>query len=348
MQKKRVGICFGEKEYESRFTKSLMKHYQDRLELHIYSGCDQIVAKEITTADLIIMADYIDELENVSENIKCPVIYLYDKESEKLVDIHKKSVYLVDKYQEITKIVDECLLRIDEEVKELSENFGSGDNTKITSVYSLTETKYQIPFAVTLASILGEHQKVLILDLMENSGLRQVIRSENCNETEDNMDLEELLVMAEGKTFSYNRIRSCIGHMDNVDFIFPLKNSENLGEISPDTCKTLVDILSKELEYDRIIINLGMRFQGFFQVLANSNEIYFLQKNEPLCKWRDGEFFQEINEKGLGMMTERISCVNLPKVISPITSCERLIEQWRWNELGDMIRNISSGVAQIG
>ena len=65
-----------------------MKHYQDRLELHIYSGCDQIVAKEITTADIIIMADYFDELENVSENIKCPVIYLYDKESEKLVGLN--------------------------------------------------------------------------------------------------------------------------------------------------------------------------------------------------------------------------------------------------------------------
>ena len=49
----------------------------------------------------------------------------------------------------------------------------------------------QLPFAVTLSSILSENEKVLLLDLQENSGLSQLMGEFYSS------GMEELLVMAE-------------------------------------------------------------------------------------------------------------------------------------------------------
>ena len=32
--------------------------------------------------------------------------------------------------------------------------------------------------------------------------------------------------------------------------------------------------------------------------------------------------------------------IQLPLVASPVVSCERLVEQWKWNEFGDSIRRM--------
>lgn len=51
----------------------------------------------------------------------------------------------------------------------------------------------QLPFAVTLSSILSENEKVLLLDLQENSGLSQLMGEFYSS------GMEELLVMAEAE-----------------------------------------------------------------------------------------------------------------------------------------------------
>ena len=79
----------------------------------------------------------------------------------------------MDKYQEVNKIVDEILKQIGEEIKNASG--GVKQKLQVLAVYSLAENEMQLPFAVTLSSILSENEKVLLLDLQENSGLSQLM-----------------------------------------------------------------------------------------------------------------------------------------------------------------------------
>ena len=82
MQKIRVGICIADTEYEKRFTNCLMNHYRTPVELHIFSGMDQLVAQERKDIDIGILANCCDELENLREQINVPSVYLYDSEEE--------------------------------------------------------------------------------------------------------------------------------------------------------------------------------------------------------------------------------------------------------------------------
>jgi hypothetical protein len=48
---------------------------------------------------------------------------------------------------------------------------------------------------------------------------------------------------------------------------------------------------------------------------------------------------EEIQKRGYAELSEKIVRVEIPLMTVP-TSCERLVEQWKWNELGDMIRRM--------
>ena len=63
----------------------------------------------------------------------------------------------MDKYQEVNKIVDEILKQIGEEIKNASG--GVEQKLQVLAVYSLAENEMQLPFAVTLSSILSETKK---------------------------------------------------------------------------------------------------------------------------------------------------------------------------------------------
>ena len=209
-------------------------------------------------------------------------------------------------------------------------------------MYSLSESEFQLPFAVTLGSILNEKERVLVLDLQENSGLTQLTNGQETS------GLEDLMIMAETGKYSYSRVASCIGHMNGIDYIYPMINSESLCELNASTCINLIQLLCNELDYDVILINLGTRFMGFYEVLNKCQDIYLMQKKGGLYQWREMEFMSELSSRGYKKIIDRIIKIDIPVMTNPITSCERLIEHWRWNEFGDLIRNVIPGAAAVG
>ena len=201
------------------------------------------------------------------------------------------------------------------------------------SVYSLAENEYQLPFLVTLASVLGEQNRVLILDLQENSGFSHLI------EEPGTYGMEDLLAMAESNHYNKSRLMACVGHMEQADYIYPVQNTECLCETSSQVYVRLLQMLMDELDYSIILLNLGSRFVGFFEVLNYCQQIYLMTKNGGLCQWREFEFMEEVSRRGYDNLSDRIAKIEIPILAVP-TTCERLVEQWKWNELGDMIRHM--------
>ena len=53
-------------------------------------------------------------------------------------------------------------------------------------------------------------------------------------------------------------------------------------------------------------------------------------------------------KRGYKSLLDKITKIEIPFMTSPSTSCERIIEQWKWNEFGDLIRNTVPEVARVG
>ena len=330
MKRVRLGICMNDREYGDRFTNCLMMHYRDQLELHIFSQED--VPKEAWgSLDAILFAD-----ERVLEDVlgsTIPAIYLYE-EDENVDKYVEKGVYLVDKYQEVNKIVDEILKQIGEEIRGVGNTTSSRRSLQVLAVYSLAENELQLPFAVTLSSILSEKERVLLLDLQENSGLSQLL------EDVSSTGMQELLVMAESEKYSRSRMMDCIGHLDRTDVVYPIGNTECLCEVKNSTYQKLFQLLAQEMDYTTIVLNLGSRFVGFFELLGSCREIYLMKRRGGLGQWREKEFLAELKKRGEERLSENLREIQLPRVAAPMVSCERLIEQWKWNEFGDSIRRM--------
>lgn len=339
MRKIRLGLCLRNPEYGQRLIGCLMNHYQDRLELHLYTEVAD-VSREAEALDGIVLSAW--EPEYVKNPGNPPVFVLYDCEDTADLTMQEGGIIFVDKFQEVNKIVDEILKHIGEEIRDVQQHGRISGKLQTYAVYALAENEYQLPLAVTLASIMGEQEKVLLLDLQENSGLSQLLESER------EAGLEELLVMAESGKYSQGRIVRCIEHFENTDVVCPVCNTECLCEAQLSTYRSLLRILEQEMGYTTIIINMGSRFVGFFELLADCESICLMKSKGALGQWREQEFCREFRRHAGIEPKEHIRAIELPRVAIPMISCERLIEQWKWNEFGDSLRKMMPGVLSVG
>jgi hypothetical protein len=102
------------------------------------------------------------------------------------------------------------------------------------------------------------------------------------------------------------------------------------------------------MDYGTIILNLGSRFVGFFELLGSCNEVYLMKSRGGLGQWREKEFLSELEMRGEEGLQNRLREIPIPLVATPMVSCERLVEQWKWNELGDSIRRMMPEVMSVG
>lgn len=346
MKRIRIGICIEDEIYSGRFTSCLMNHYISQFEIHIFTGYDQLMSQNEINMDAVIVGDCIEnngQINELRKRIKIPIFYLFDfEEKDAKFEEKEGEVFIVEKYQEVNFIVDEILKNIGDEIKDVREHGHIRVKTRVAAVYSLSENEFQLPFAVTLGDILGEKERVLVIDLQENSGFKQLINQDVTQ------GLEELLIMAAGGKYSCGRMVASIGHMGSLDYVYPINNTESLCELNAALCLKLIQMICQEMDYDVLIINLGVRFQGFFEFLNRCNEVYLMQKRGGIYQWRELEFMAELTTRGYQSIVDKLVRIELPIMSKPITSCERLIEQWRWNEFGDLIRNMIPGALAVG
>ena len=341
MAKRRLAICIGDREYQNRFTNCVMNHYQNQFELHVFTERDTFLEQEFELYEGIILSDDLQMLGTLAVHAQIPIFYLTDAEALGRVE-QKEGVIWVDKYQEVNRIMDEVLSVIGDEIHQVQMEGTIGAKMRITAVYSLGEDAYQLPFAVTLGSILSERKKVLLIDLQENSGLTRLVTEKK------DQGLEELLVMAEGGKCQRNRLMACIGKLDHIDYVYPVSNTECLTETEAGVYLKLLTMLTQELDYNECILNLGVRFSGFFELLARCHQVYLLGRQDGLGQWREYEFTEEMKRRGYEKLAEQISRVQSPKPVDSNLTCDRVVEEWKWNEYGDYVRRMIMQEANLG
>lgn len=338
MKRIRLGVWIADREFMERFTGCMARHYR-QFELHIYSGMERVRASA-ANLDAVLLEGV--KIEDMGARLPVPVVCLRDSAQEIQPAAEGGGVYLTEKYQDVNGIVDEIMRHIGEEIRNVTETGDLPARARTLAVYSLSENEYQLPLAVTLASIIGEQERVLLLDLQENSGLSQLIGDPF------EAGLEELLVMMEGGKFSQNRMTACIGHLDRLDYVYPAGNTECLCESCASTYRQIISVLAREMGYHTVILNLGSRFTGFFKVLAECQEVYLLKSRVGPGRWRQKEFTEEMDKHGVPQLREHIREIAVPMITGSAISCERLIEQWKWNDIGDSIRRMMPEAADCG
>ncbi len=339
MQKMKLAICMEDAEYQARFTNYVFGHYKEQFELHGYQSMPQFAEYAGERGEQILLTDAWEE--GKIPGWGKPVLYLTeDAAGEQEEQDHQ--IRRIEKYQDAGKIVESILKSVDDRIYEVTGNHMPSLNQKTLAVYSLAETEYQLPFVLTLASILGESQRTLVLDLQENSGLQQMFGEG------ENQGLEELMVMAKGGKFSKNRLLSCICRREDWDYVYPAVDTECICSMESESYFKILELICSEMNYDVILVNLGTRFSGFFEVLKQSRAVFFLEGQSGLAKAREHEFERELDRNLWRDAAEKMIKMEIPFRPAQVIPCERLVDEWKWNEFGDRIRRLVPEVTQIG
>lgn len=328
MNKKELAICIGDEEYQNRFTNCLINHFKNQFRISIFTDMEELEQTKKSEYDILLLGDYAFEWAKAFGEEGHKVVFLGNEE----LGITKEApnVFLADKYQPVHKIVDNIFQITGMEEKALSERVRK--KAKKYGIYGLSNTQLQIPFAMTVSAILREKGSVLLLDLQENSGLTSF------EEEEKPSGLEELLALTETGIYTKGRIVSAIGHLEYCDYVYPARNSQCLTEADATMYETMFRILEEEMDYDKIVINFGSRFQGFFEILDICETVYFLKQESVLGEGREQEFIQEMMQKGYENCVNKLEMIPLSDRGYAHLNGSQLIRLWQWGDMGDLLR----------
>ena len=312
--KLKLAICMEEGDYLKRLSSCLMKHYGSGMEIHLYTGCNEMEGIRFEGLDCVLMEENFMAQEEMSREIGNKLLILTEKAS---ADTEEEP--FIWKYQSIPDMV--------EQIQKTAGRGGGKAPSRgkkdpmIYGIYSLGAPHMQLPFGKTIGGILGETKKVLLLDLQENSGLET---------REDGLGLEDLLAMVSAGTYSQKRIKESVGHMENWDYVSPVTNSECICESTLDLYRGVWRLLAEEMGYEIILCNLGSRFQGFFRLFQEMEKCFFLEKSGYKSK-REGSFYKE-----LGNYKDKILVVS----VDLDEGEDSMNQQWMRKEVQEQVRQL--------
>ncbi len=327
MNKVKLAICMQDLEYQARFVNCLMNHYKHQYEVHVFTDVEELKATNPQTYSCVIMDEYtIEDMANfVEEGVKLLCLAEAESGDEKSVS---ERIVCTGKYQEVYKITEVIEQMTDRDFKTRCGNTVS----KRTAVYSFSKEQLQTPLIALLAELYGEKERVLVLDLQPFSGF------DEREDEEIHMGLEDILTIAMTGNYSRARLLESIGHMTNWDYIYPVRNTECLVEGNAKLYEVVLEMLEKELGYERILINFGAIFPGWLDILVQCEEIYFLVGKEKDRNWREHAFREELQRKNLDEVYRKVKYLEVSASSSVDCRWKSLVEKWRYSSLGERLR----------
>lgn len=338
----RIAICMKEGEYLTRLSGCLMNHYRSCLEIHIFTDVEQIRMILPEEYQGFLISDFALEEDVLKHIPKEKILYLGDMD---LKESKEEFPVILNRYEEVPRIVDMIGILVGDKESILKTNDDNSSHCKLFGVYSLNAGELQLPFVMLLGNILAEKQRVLIVDLQENSGLSLLgetengVRPEKAAGSEILSGLEDVMSMADSKKYTKARLISAIRHFRQWDYIYPARNSECLCEGSYSLYRSMLQMIEQEMQYEVIIINFGVRFQGFFRLISDCKECYFLGEGNKRT-WREKAFYEEIHKREDEVSSNVFVRMEMSSVSGVSLSAERLSDQWLWNEQGDLLRKM--------
>lgn len=330
MNKTRIAICMKDLEYQTRFVNCFMNHYNHQYELHVFTNKEQLLETNSKEYTAIITGEY--STDEMAEFVERGEILVYLREDlEATTPFLQSEVEYVQKYQEVYRIAEALERVLADRVSGYKTENSTGEYTCI-GLFSLTQEQYQTPFAALLAKILGEQQKVLVMDLQPYSSMCTM------EEGMTFMGLEDLLSVVTTGNYSKSRILECIRHEAEWDYVCAVQNMECLAEGTKELYESLMDIFVKELGYQTIIMNFGSIFVGQMEMMKKCKLVYLLCEKEQSQNWREEFLFQQLFRQEDQKLMKSIKKIAIPSSANQEKTWKALVDKWNWGTLGELLR----------
>lgn len=329
----KIAVLDEEREYLEQLSAYLVRKRERFFRIWIFwdlESYERASEKEQFDAVLLTSA-FLEELD--ARNTKAKIILFREDSMPKLAE-HLPSV---SKYQSAEQLFLQISALLWQENLP-TDQMVTGKRTELIGVYSPVHYDHQMMFSLTMAQILGEHQKVLYFNLQEHSGFYGVTSTEAAEDMGD--FIYGMMQREHDFQAGLHRIRRTFL---NFDYIPPAVNPEHLSEIPRKLYEELFLELKNGSGYDMVIVDFGNIFPGFAEMIPVFGSFYCLGKEGGLNRYRTEEFLDYLKKESESTAAH-IKNLILPDGIlfgeEPFT-----LEKNIYGSLGDFVRSYLGGWA---
>lgn len=354
-----AAVCDCDEAYVKRFAFYIRKHHPEQIVIHTYTKLEAFMEGLLQNRfGIVLLGQGFEAAKDGIRQYRIPVLYLAEEvvmeeevtagyngagnagycvaEQNAYQQTEEKSIL---KYQSAENILHEIYRACEREEEVFQTNHRKRESIEWIGVCSPVQHEMQMPFAVTLASLLSEQKKVLYLNLMECAGFLELFQLEG------ERNLGDLFAKIRQNRLSAEGFWQMVSQNETLFYIPPVINPENLYQLRKEEYLKLMDFIEQETDFEAVILDIGSAIEGVFDILAYCNEVYVLMKNGPYPECRKNQFEQAVRYSGHDALLEKMQLVYLPYSSAQVVPAMGLLDQFKWSELGDMARKYLFGAA---
>lgn len=335
MAKIKVAIFDVDKGYRERFADYLMNHKATEMELAVFTN-EQFFfnAVEVDKFHLFVLGGGYEAVLPRVRAKKVPVLVLtecaqsYVRETIQMLD---EQVVYTSKYQSMDVITQKMQTLADTkwshgEVRMLQ-------NPEVVGVISPVFHEMQMLFSLLLARNVAREKRVLYVNMLEFSGFTEMFKDAE-------YDLSDAILQIRETEVKEERLRACIYELDGFSYIPPVMNPENMREITEEDVHRLLDVVAEYMDYQVIILDVGLNVAGFADILPMCDRIFSLEKRGYLFETRTRQFYAYLEKMVDAAFLERIHRLEIPGQAKVVCGGMNLLEQLNWGDFGDFVRSV--------
>lgn len=211
------------------------------------------------------------------------------------------------KYQSAGVLFQQILLEYAEREKDFIPRFCGNKRAKIVGVYTPITRCLQTGFSFSLARSLGKKGRTLYMNFEQYSGFSKLFQKGYIK------DLSDLVYY-----FSYSKdkflywLEGVVEHWGNIDYIPPVLTGVSLLEISDTVWMEMLEVISKDTDYDYIVLDLSDSVQGIFQILDLCHIVYTITRDDVISNAKLSQFSQIIEETRFSSLKKKVEYLSFP------------------------------------
>lgn len=333
-----VAFCDSDDMYRERFAAYFVEHRQGKFTVHAFSVPELFLdtLKE-QVFDIVVLGNGFDGAKQTVIKQGIPLLLLSETVPERMMDEHaeptqeENSCARIFRYQSMEGILHEMQV-LTAGRTETAESEPEGTRMEIIGVYSPVSHEMQMPFSVVLAEYLSQTKKVLYVNLLKYSGFLELFGLAG------EYDLGDITLSLRNKRLTPDTFARSVYQMDDVNYIPPFGNPENLHDFMPEDYFAFLEYLEEKTDYEVLIVDFGDVSEHLVKMLRRCTCIYCPVKSGYFFECRMNRFWKCLERGGEGALKERFLAVNLPFSAKHIRGGGDVRRQLLWSEFGDFVR----------
>lgn len=328
---KTLVLCDPEEEYAQLMTDYLKKQKDLPWELRTYTNVQELLAGELETAALLVIAEsaYVEEFQQFA-----PTRLVVLSESGLM---RWENIIYVDKYQKaenVLRVLLETYMEIaDNPLPRLQKNC----KTVFIGNYSPVHRSMQTSMALTLSQLLAKEHATLYLNFEHYAGIAELVPD---MQTHDMADLLYFL-NSENEKFRL-RLQAMLRHIGSLDYIPPMKSGQNLLTVTPAEWLKLFQKIEELGEYEYVVLDLSESMQGLFQILRLCKKIFTVTREDRIARSKLLQYEQLLSLCECRDVLEKTRQLSL----SHIRRLPDELEQLTKGDLAELVRGLIEEITE--